>query len=102
MSDFLLGIIRPGEENNSPGWLHQQVGDDRLELGLVSVGRNLLLDSDADVLLGRLVLKHLQGNTQIILTEVNEIFNKPKGKVCSGSHFQSIECFIQLSVLWLL
>ena len=76
MSDFLLGIVRPGEENNSPGWLHQQVGDDCLELGLVSVGGNFLLDSDADVLLGRLVLKHLQESTK--MSKVLKVKNSSK------------------------
>ena len=51
---FLPGVLSPGEEYDGPGTLHQEVGHDALELGLIRVGGNLLLDRDADVPLGSL------------------------------------------------
>ena len=51
---FSPGVLSPGEEDDGPGALDQEVGHDALELGLVRVGGNLLLDRDADVPLGSL------------------------------------------------
>ena len=59
---FLPGVLCPGEEDDCPGALDQQVGHDALELGLVRVGGNLLLDRDADVPLGSLA-QHASGHT---------------------------------------
>lgn len=55
---FLPGVLCPGEENDGPGALDEEVGHDALELGLVRVGGNLLLDRDTDVPLGSLAHMH--------------------------------------------
>ena len=59
---FLPGVLGPGEEDDGPGALDQEVGHDALELGLIRVGGNLLLDRDADVPLGSLA-QHTPGHT---------------------------------------
>ena len=59
---FSPGVLGPGEEDDGPGALDQEVGHDALELGLVRVGGNLLLDRDADVPLGSLA-QHTPGHT---------------------------------------